>query len=965
MKKVYLLLTALIASLTAFTQVTVNQPITTNTTWTADKIYILDGFIYVKGGATLTIEPGTTIKGNKATKGTLIVTRGSKLIADGTADKPIVFTSNEATPSYGDWGGIILLGTATTNTSANGIDSLGVIEGGVNNAAGDGLYGGGDKLFGGTNAADNSGKLRYVRIEYPGIAFAANNEINGLTMGGVGSGTTIEYVQVSYSGDDSFEWFGGTVNCKYLIAYRGLDDDFDCDFGFKGNIQFAFSVRDPLVGDISGSNGLEIDNDATGSDRLPRTSPTFSNVTVLGPGAAPVAEYKRASHLRRNNETGLYNSVFVGAYPVGLFIDGTNTNQNATDGKLVVKNSFFHGMAAPLSSSVATFDITAYATANKISAGTNSADAKLGDPFNIASPNPRPQVGSPVLNAAEYTDARINNFFFTKVSYAGAFGPSGDWTCPWAKYATPGCLPGNAEVIVSGAITTNTTWTANKTYVLNGFVYVKNCATLTIEPGTIIKGDKATKGALIVTRCSKIIANGTAAQPIVFGTNDPNPSYGSWGGIILLGTAPTNTSANGIDGLGIIEGGVNDAEGNGLYGGGDGKFGGINAADNSGSLKYVRIEFPGIAFAANNEINGLTMGGVGNGTTIENVQVSYSGDDSFEWFGGTVNCKNIIAYRGLDDDFDCDFGFSGKVQNALSVRDPLVADISGSNGFEIDNDATGSVRTPITAPTFSNVTVVGPTGSVAADYRRAAHLRRNSEPGIFNSVLIGSYPVGFFVDGVTTEAKAIAGLLEIKNCIVAGPTKLLSATAAFDIDTWYAAAGLGNLKFANSADAKLVAPFTIDKPNPAPEYNSPAKNAAAFTAPRLSASFFNKTYTHVGAFDGKNDWTCPWASFAAGPNTACSVTGAQDFEKVVSSVKLYPTVANDRATLEITLANSTDLNVRIFNLAGQYFGTPVSQLASAGDYNFMIETANLPAGFYLVQIEAGDAAKTEKLIVVK
>ncbi|MCB0573386.1 MAG: T9SS C-terminal target domain-containing protein, partial [Saprospiraceae bacterium] len=218
MKKAFLLLTFIVAaSIAATAQIVVSGNITANTTWTKNNVYLLSGFVYVKNDATLTIEPGTVIKGDKNTKGSLIVTRGCKIVASGTPDEPIVFTSNEATPTYGDWGGVIICGKAPTNASNNGVDGEGLVEGGVG------------ELYGGNDPMDNSGVLRYVRIEYAGIAFQPNNEINGLTMGGVGAGTTIEYVQVSYANDDAFEWFGGTVNCKYLIAYRALDDDFDCD----------------------------------------------------------------------------------------------------------------------------------------------------------------------------------------------------------------------------------------------------------------------------------------------------------------------------------------------------------------------------------------------------------------------------------------------------------------------------------------------------------------------------------------------------------------------------------------------------------------------------------------------------------------------------------------------------------------------------------------------------------------
>lgn len=964
MKKALLLLAFIVgAFISAQAQVVVSSNITTNTTWTKNNVYLLQGFIYVKNGATLTIEAGTVIKGDKNTKGSLIVTRGAKLIADGTPSEPIVFTSNEANPTYGDWGGIIVLGKAATNAAFLGQQGVGEIEGGVNNAEGDGLYGGGTT----PDNADNSGILRYVRIEYCGIAFQPNSEINGLTMGGVGSGTTIEYVQVSYCGDDSFEWFGGTVNCRYLIAYRGLDDDFDADFGYSGKVQFAVAVRDPQIADQSNSNGFEIDNDAQGSGNTPKTRPTFSNVTIIGPTAPVNSLYRRASHLRRNSEPGIFNSVFVGNYPVGLFIDGDSCAVNAQTGKLVVKNSFYHGMTTPLTSNVAAFDIAAWAAANQISVGTNSADAQLEDPFNIGLPNPRPKATSPVLGYAKFDDARLADFFFSRVSYAGAFGPSGDWTCPWARWDQAGCLPSNQEVVVSGNITANTTWTADKTYVLQGFVYVKNCATLTIEPGTVIRGDKGSKGALIVTRCAKIIADGTEGEPIVFTTNDPNPTYGSWGGLIILGKAATNAAFLGQQGVGEIEGGVNNAQGDGLYGGGTTP----DNADNSGILRYVRIEYSGIAFQPNSEINGLTMGGVGSGTVIDHIQVSYCGDDSYEWFGGTVDCKYLIAYRGLDDDFDADFGYSGNVQYALSVRDPQIADQSNSNGFEIDNDAQGSTNTPKTKPTFSNVTIVGPTTPVNSLYRRGAHLRRNSEPGIFNTLIIGNYPVGFFIDGNSCADNATNGLLEIKNSIVAGPTDLLTtnATNGFNIDTWYDTPAFGNKQFTTSADAKLVDPFNLDFPNAQPVSGSPVAGMGAFTAARVNKPFFDKV-NYIGAFSGvgggASDWTCGWAKFLD-LNTNCFAgsVGTKDIATVATDIKVYPTVVNDRATLEINLLESANLQVDIFGLDGQYYGQQVNENASSGQQTFTLTTNQLPNGFYFVRIQVGEAVATEKLIVVR
>ena len=183
----------------------------------------------MKDGATLTIEPGTVIRGSKANKGALIIEKGAKIMAEGTLDNPIVFTSNQdaGSRSYGDWGGVILLGKATVNK----VDPI--------------IEGGPTSTYGGSDDADNSGIIKYVRIEFPGIAFQPDKEINGLTFGGVGSGTTIDYIQVSYSGDDSYEWFGGAVNVKHLIAFRGWDDDWDTDYGYHGMAQFCVDLRDP------------------------------------------------------------------------------------------------------------------------------------------------------------------------------------------------------------------------------------------------------------------------------------------------------------------------------------------------------------------------------------------------------------------------------------------------------------------------------------------------------------------------------------------------------------------------------------------------------------------------------------------------------------------------------------------------------------------------------------------------
>jgi len=335
--------------------------------------------------------------------------------------------------------------------------------------------------------------------------------------------------------------------------------------------------------------------------------------------------------------------------------------------------------------------------------------------------------------------------FWTPTAYRGAFPvtdntPATDWTSGWANFDPENTAYPATVTTVSADITSNTTWSG--VVKLMNKVYVKNNATLTIAPGTIIRGDKLTQGSLIITRGAKIMADGTAANPIIFTSNEAvgARSEGDWGGLVLLGLAKNNQPG----GVANIEGIVPTT---------DSQFGGNFDNDNSGVLRYVRIEFAGIALEPNKEINGITFGSAGNLTTVDYVQVSFSGDDSFEWFGGTVNCKHLIAYRGIDDDFDTDFGYRGKVQFFLSIRDKDMSDAAGdSNCFESDNDATGSAAQPKTMPIFSNGTIIGPRGNgttalpVGEKFEKAFRLRRNTSTSVFNTLITG-WEKGLSIEG--------------------------------------------------------------------------------------------------------------------------------------------------------------------------------------------------------------------------
>lgn len=399
------------------TMTEVSGNITANTTWSAKNQYLLKGFVYVQPGVTLTIEPGTVIKGDQASKASLFILPGAKIIADGTKAKPIIFTSNQAIGSRraGDWGGVVILGKGPANKKDFKIEGeeVSVVPGG---ATGD--------------AADNSGILRYVRIEFAGIAFQTDKEINGLTLAGVGSGTVIDYVQVSYSGDDAIEWFGGTVNARHLVAYRTLDDDFDTDYGFSGTVQYGMILRDPAVADqctCSDSNGFESDNDGTGSQDAPQTSAKFGNISLfMGPGAIN-SKYRSAFRIRRNSAISIYNTVVAAAYPKGLELEAADAQNNFKTGKSDYQGMSIANAVLPLVGADTTLIKSA---TRKNTFGAVEANLKLPANFNVLTGKPGIllQTGSPLLTGGATLPSGLE-----ATTYVGAFGTT-DWTETWTNF---------------------------------------------------------------------------------------------------------------------------------------------------------------------------------------------------------------------------------------------------------------------------------------------------------------------------------------------------------------------------------------------------------------------------------------------------------------------------------------------------------------------------------------------------
>jgi hypothetical protein len=545
------------------------------------------------------------------------------------------------------------------------------------------------------------------------------------------------------------------------------------------------------------------------------------------------------------------------------------------------------------------------------------------------------------------------NAQIVSTTYRGAFAPApaAMWTDSWTNFDPQNATYPATNVNVTANITANTTWTAGNTYHLKAQIYVTNNAVLTIEPGVVIRGDHTAAGAgLFVTKGAKVNAIGTATSPIVFTSDNAAGSRnkGDWGGVILLGKGSYNSNN-----------GVNNIEG--ITASADTQYGGGTTPDdndNSGTLKYVRIEFAGYVYAANQEINGLTFGAVGRGTTIDYVQVSHANDDSFEWFGGSVNCKHLIAFRGLDDDFDTDFGYNGNVQFCLSVRDPNIADNptagSTSEGFESDNNAAGDGATPFTSAIFSNCTMIGPSyrttllngGTMPTGaYKRAARIRKNSKLKIFNSIFM-DYVEGLHVDNSgsapngAAELNALNNELKFKNNILAGITTVakivqISTTGThatgFDIATW----------FNNSNNTGLATPIT---------------NAGILVLPYNTAD--GSVYTGLDYRPGSASIAATGADFT---DSSITALGAEDFtsNEVKSTFTVYPNPFSESFKLHFTSTSSDDVKVVAYDVTGRTIETRNVNFA---DINNQELGSNYQSGMYIVVLKQGEISKSFRVI---
>jgi hypothetical protein len=777
-------------------------------------VYVTEGAtLTIEAGTVVRGEPQSEAGANDP--GTLIIARGSKIRALGTPTRPVVFTdlfddnvgSNPGTFPYddplnalsltGQWGGVILLGRGyVANNTLSGPDPTREVQiEGLTATGGLGLYGnGGDD-------DDDSGTLTYVSIRYGGFNLSANNEINGLTLGAVGRQTDLDHIEVFQNKDDAFEFFGGTVNAHHLVVANVGDDGVDYDEGWRGKLQHVFMLQGTPGTDKSDKGG-EHDGGNNPDGSQPFAIPTIYNVTYVGLGQKAYTGKltNTALHFRDNAGGRYYNSFFAdfGGAPLCIenaslgvtapqpntsaerattdyLVDGVFYRAPDSDFQLELRDSTFwcfgNGGAIPVGDASAYgcdggkehYDNGAFTNAALQNQSLSCAEplpirtlsrfpigiSTVPDP--VTSIDPRPAAGSVLLTTDRTPPA---DGFFEPVSYRGAFAPGENWAEGWTNLSRLGYFPPKPQIAVAANIVASETWTSDNEYVLTQPVYVTEGATLTIEAGTVVRGEPQSEagandpGTLIIARGSKIRALGTPTRPVVFtdlfddnvGSNPGTFPYddplnalsltGQWGGVILLGRGyVANNTLSGPDPTREVQiEGLTATGGLGLYGNGG------DDDDDSGTLTYVSIRYGGFNLSANNEINGLTLGAVGRQTDLDHIEVFQNKDDAFEFFGGTVNAHHLVVANVGDDGVDYDEGWRGKLQHVFMLQGTPGTDKSDKGG-EHDGGNNPDGSQPFAIPTIYNVTYVGLgqkayTGKLT---NTALHFRDNAGGRYYNS----------------------------------------------------------------------------------------------------------------------------------------------------------------------------------------------------------------------------------------
>ncbi len=900
----------------------IQGPITSDLTLTADVMYRMLGKVDVgvdmggdgtkSGGvsATLTIPADAVILG-KVSQDYLVVNRGSKIIANGTQSKPIRFTHNTAIEGTvgelerGLWGGLVILGQAPINKCSNDVRGTAECERVVE---------GSNALMGGANKNDNSGKLNFVRVEYAGYEIFPGNELNGITFGGVGDATEVDFVQVHNNQDDCVEFFGGTVNVKHLICTNAGDDNLDIDWGYQGKMQFV------VVKQSSDASDHVVESDNTNSDSSvgyltePRSRPMVTNFTFLAQGADEPLKYKEGV-------SGIYINGIVKNNVSQNLIESTNI-ETIQDGAITPKiqhHSVFMdaaGDTSPFKADTSSSGVTAEQLeasikerATDLVIGTNTLVSGffLGDnesavtsAFDVSKVQGMCAVGphaagTPTDLCPTYSSKEeryIVDTWFSATNYIGAFSPGSDidnnWASGWTLglFTDPECPAGTLESEVllgrkvcslSGVLTTDLTLVAGNYYKLDGKVAVGidmgsdgtktggASATLTIEPGVTVFGESG-NDYLVVTRGSKINAVGTSSAPIIMtgrqdilGEADIVNTRGLWGGLVLLGKSPINKCSFSTSGTSSTAGTrVNPCEKNVEGSVGD-TMGGEIPTDSSGTLKYVRVQYAGYEVFPGNELNGITFGGVGSGTDVSYIQVHNNADDCVEFFGGTVDVKYLVCTGADDDNLDIDWGYQGRLQFVIVQQ----SNDKGDHIVESDNTnsdaAVGYLTEPRSNAVVSNFTFISKGFDEIFKLKEGVSGQYLNGVAIVNSAVTGRTTNCIettFIE--TVQAGAVTPTFSMNSVAMDCPgyikTDASSGGATIAQVDAIVKAGSNNLYGANSGGGSYVNTLSG-------VVNGTAENAATVTAipdTYNSDSWFT-TPTYIGAVSSATDtWYKNW-----------------------------------------------------------------------------------------------------------
>ena len=748
----------------------------------------------------LEIAPGAVIFGGSA-EDFIVIEQGCQINADGTAEQPITFTAEAdvlgsvETNARGLWGEVVINGFAPINDCPEGAT------GGTDECTKEGEANSG--LFGGSNPEDNSGTLRYVTVRYAGSNVDPENQLNGIAFQGVGSATTVEYVQVHNNLDDGIEFFGGNVSANYVVLTGNADDSLDWTDGWRGSMQYLYIEQTDAA-----DNAIEADNRENDENAEPRSAPAIANMSVYGNTA------ERALRFRRGTGVQLVNS-FVVESNACLRIDGES--RNLLGSELTIAGTTFN--CAQMHDSDDDGTVEAYLD----SADNVSQNGGSVDPVSV-------------------TDSRHE-----QADFIGAFG-SENWAEGWTvagSVSNPGqpdtgCPAGtvdNGESIdgqrvcdIEGTITSDLSLNANSLYQLVGKVTVgdsANSATLTLQSGTTVFGGTSFD-FLVISQGSQIVANGTATAPVtltaradVEGTADIEADRGLWGGLVINGFAPINDCPEGAAG-GTAEC-TKEGEAN------SGTFGGDDPADSSGKLNYLVVKYAGSNVDPENQLNGIAFQGVGSGTEVNFVQVHNNLDDGIEFFGGTVNAKFVVLTGNADDSLDWTDGWQGSIQYLVIDQ---AAD-SGDNGIEADSRENDENAEPRSLPRIANMTITGNPDE------RAIRLRRGTGLELYNSLVqnsanclrvqgesLNQLGTGIQFDGVSLncdtvnegdDVAAIQSFLDSSNVAENGPV----ATADLSGDGFFDATGFVGAVEDEAND--WTAGWTVGMPNTSPpEFGCPS-----------------------------------------------------------------------------------------------------------------------------------------------